>query len=109
MARVALTLADCPYRNYPGRDAEVLNRLFSWLCTRWGKRDKGEGLCPDEEAEETLLPSNDSRARTQVPSEWEPSPHLPGPCGPHSLPTWDVPVIMFLMKSRWPGASMMVM
>ena len=25
-----------------------------------------------------------------------------------AISAWDVPVIMFLMKSRWPGASMTV-
>lgn len=38
------------------------------------------------------------------------NPRDPGvPEGPWARRTWDVPVIMFLMKSRWPGASMMVM
>lgn len=64
---------------------------------------------------ETL--SSASRERSGATSCTDPAHHhsLVPPQPPTSssswppVLTWDVPVIMFLMKSLWPGASMMVM
>jgi len=44
------------------------------------------------------------------PSLLMPASNSPVAAGTTSMATsaWDVPVIMFLMKSRWPGASITV-